>query len=91
MPHTAWKPCASLRNRPSIPTWVILSGNPAATKHLGLRKLPTQFSFENEEEDLRWIQYVILLLLLLSGGEDGDSWGTPDSGSTLKSSVQSLI
>ena len=42
---------------PNTEAWV-LSGNPAATKHLGLRKSATHV-IRTGQQDLRWLQYLI--------------------------------
>jgi 23S rRNA G2445 N2-methylase RlmL len=60
--HTAWE-AMRVFLRETVPScteaWV-LSGNAAATKHLGLRKSPgNTLSLKTGEQDLRWIQYLI--------------------------------
>jgi hypothetical protein len=59
---TAWE-AMRVFLRETVPSntnaWV-LSGNPAATKNLELRKTPrTSLALKRGEQDLRWIQYVI--------------------------------
>jgi putative N6-adenine-specific DNA methylase len=80
--HTAWE-AMRVFLRETVPSntnaWV-LSGNPAATKHLGLRKTPsTSLALKTGEQDLRWIQYVIRdknAVVAAKLEEDGDGWGT---------------
>lgn len=80
--HTAWEAMrVFLRETvpPNTHAWV-LSGNPAATKHLGLRKTPsTSLALKTGEQDLRWIQYVIRdKNATVTASEDGrgdDGWG----------------
>jgi putative N6-adenine-specific DNA methylase len=81
--HTAWE-AMRVFLRETVPSntnaWV-LSGNPAATKHLGLRKTPsTSLALKTGEQDLRWIQYVIRdknATVVVSDGDthDGDARG----------------
>lgn len=58
--HEAWEAMrVFLRETcpPGTEAWV-LSGNPAATKHLGLRKTQ-MLPLQTGQQDLRWIQYMI--------------------------------
>jgi putative N6-adenine-specific DNA methylase len=79
--HTAWE-AMRVFLRETVPSntnaWV-LSGNPAATKHLGLRKTPsTSLALKTGEQDLRWIQYQIRdkNATVAVSNEDGvDGWG----------------
>jgi putative N6-adenine-specific DNA methylase len=80
--HTAWE-AMRVFLRETVPSntsaWV-LSGNPAATKHLGLRKTPsTSLALKTGEQDLRWIQYVIRdknAVVAAKLEEGGDGWGS---------------
>jgi predicted RNA methylase len=82
--HTAWE-AMRVFLRETVPSntvaWV-LSGNPAATKHLGLRKTPNAgLALKTGEQDLRWIQYKIkdkeaVAAEKAAMSEDGDGWGT---------------
>jgi putative N6-adenine-specific DNA methylase len=84
--HTAWE-AMRVFLRETVPSntnaWV-LSGNPAATKHLGLRKTPsTSLALKTGEQDLRWIQYAIRDKEAVAAAkleEDSDGWGVTRGG-----------
>jgi 23S rRNA G2445 N2-methylase RlmL len=71
--HDSWESLRTFLREtcpPSTEAW-ILSGNAAATKHLGLKR-SASFPLQTGQQDLRWLQYFVR-------GKSSSSWGSQDS------------